>query len=80
MITGSYDLDTIEDAFDIALKIDLTFKTLVNAKARCFKYEDMDIMIINAHRRVNILELCLVMMLMTLRLLRMSTFLQRLLV
>jgi len=32
MITGSYDLDTVEEAFDIALKIDLTFKRLVNAK------------------------------------------------
>jgi len=37
MITGSYDLDTIEEAFDVALKIDLAFKMLVNVKARCFK-------------------------------------------
>ena len=35
MITGSYDLDTVEETFDVALKIDLTFKMLVNAKARC---------------------------------------------
>jgi len=40
MITGSYDLDTIEEAFDVALKIDLTFKTLVNAKVRCSKCEE----------------------------------------
>jgi len=33
MITGSYDLDTIEEAFDVALKINLTFKILVNVKA-----------------------------------------------
>jgi len=39
MITNSYDLDTGEEAFDVAIKIDLTFKTLVNAKARCSKYE-----------------------------------------
>jgi len=39
MITGSYDLDTVEEAFDVALKIDFTFKMLVNAKARCSKCE-----------------------------------------
>jgi len=39
MITGSYDLDTIEKAFDVALKIDLTFKTLVNVKVRFSKCE-----------------------------------------
>ena len=38
MITGSYDLDTIEDAFDVALKLDLTFKTLVSAKAAAIFY------------------------------------------
>jgi len=37
MIIDSYDLDTIEEAFDVALKIDMTFKTLVNAKVRCSK-------------------------------------------
>jgi len=37
MITGPYDLDTVEEAFDVALRLDLTFKTLVNAKVRCFK-------------------------------------------
>jgi len=39
MITGSYDLDTVEEAFDVTLKIDLTFKRLVNANARCSKCE-----------------------------------------
>jgi len=39
VIIGSYDLDTIEEAFDVALKLDLTFKTQVNAKAQCFKYK-----------------------------------------
>jgi len=39
MITRSYDLDIVEEAFDVALKIDLTFKILVNAKAWCYKYE-----------------------------------------
>ena len=37
MTTGSYDLDTVEEVFDLALKIDLTFKMLVNAKARYSK-------------------------------------------
>ena len=39
MITGLYDLDTVEEAFDVALKLDLTFKTLVNVKARYSKCE-----------------------------------------
>ena len=39
MITGSYDLDTVEETFDVALRIDLTFKRLVNTKARCCKCE-----------------------------------------
>jgi len=39
MITDSYDLDTIEEAIDVALEIDSAFKTLVNAKARCSKCE-----------------------------------------
>jgi len=39
LITRSYDLDTIEEAFDVTLKLGSTFKTLVNSKARCFKCE-----------------------------------------
>ena len=39
MITDPYDLDTVEEVFDVALKLDLTFKTLVNAKARCSQCE-----------------------------------------
>jgi len=42
MIIGSYDLSTVEEAFDVALMIDLTFKTLVNVKAWCSKCEDYD--------------------------------------
>ena len=34
MITDSYDLNTVEEAFDVTLKIDLTFKMLVNDKTR----------------------------------------------
>ena len=34
MITGPYDLHIVEEAFDVTLKIDLTFKMLVNAKVR----------------------------------------------
>jgi len=40
MITNLYDLDTVEEAFDIALRIDLTFKMLVNAKTQCPKSEE----------------------------------------
>jgi len=39
MITDPYDLDTVEEAFDVALRLDLTFKMLVNARARCSKCE-----------------------------------------
>ena len=37
MITSPYDLDTVEVAFEVALKLDLTFKTLINAKVNCSK-------------------------------------------
>ena len=80
MITSSYDLDTVEETFDVALKIDLTFKMLVNAKADVLSVKDMNILIISAPQRVNMLELCPVMKLTTWRLWRMSTFLLRLLV
>ena len=59
LCTGSYDLDTVEETFDVALKLDLIFKTLVNAKTRYFKWRDMNIMIISAPRSVKMLELCL---------------------
>jgi len=39
MIISSYDLDTVEEAFDIALRINLILKTLVNVKARYSKCE-----------------------------------------
>ena len=39
VITDTYNLDTVEEAFDVAIKIDLTFKTLVNANARYSKCE-----------------------------------------
>jgi len=78
--SDSYDLDIIEKTFDVALKIDSTFKMLVNARLGVLSVREMDIMIINASRRVNMLELSLVMMLTTRRLLRMSTFFLRLLV
>ena len=37
IITDSYDLDTVEETFVVALKVDLTIKMLVNVKARCSK-------------------------------------------
>ena len=39
MITSPYDLDIVEETFDVALKIDLTFKRLVNVKVRYSKCE-----------------------------------------
>ena len=33
MITGFHDADTLEEAFDFALKLDLTFKELLIVKA-----------------------------------------------
>jgi len=33
MISSSYGVDSVENAFDFALKIDLTFKEIVSAKA-----------------------------------------------
>ena len=40
-VTGSYDLDTVKEPFDVTLKLNLTFKTLVNAKtqySKCDRY------------------------------------------
>jgi len=57
MIIDSYDLDTIEEAFDIALKIDLIFKRLVNAKTWCCKcegYEHYDYQCPSKSRHVSI--------------------------
>ena len=68
MIIGSYYLDTVEEAFDVTLKIDLTFKRLINAKARCSKcegYEHNDYQCPSKSRH---------MMMTTQKLLRMSTF------
>ena len=39
MITSPYNLDIVVEAFDVVLRLDLTFKTLVIAKAKCSKYE-----------------------------------------
>jgi len=77
MITGSYDLDTVEEALDIVLKIDLTLKRLVNIKTRILSVRDIYIMIISAPRRVDMLELCLVIILMIQWVLRMSIFFLR---
>jgi len=61
MITGSYDLDIVEEAFDVILKIDLSFKKLVNARFGVLSARYIDIMIISVFRRVDMLELCLMM-------------------
>ena len=78
LITGSYDLDIVEEAFDVALKVDLTFKFLINVKAWCFNcdgYGHYDYQCPSESQHVRI-----VMMLMTRKLLRMSTFFLSLLV
>ena len=78
MIAGSYDLDTVKEPF--ALKIDLTFKSLVNAKAWCYKcegYEHYDYHCSSKSQHVSIVSSNV---LTTQKLLRMSSFLLRLLV
>jgi len=80
MITGSYDLDTVEEAFDVALKIDLTFKRLVDAKAWCSRCEEYRHYDYHCSSKSQHVSMYLVMMLTTRNLLRMSTFLLRLLV
>jgi len=50
-------LDTVEEAFDVALKIDLTFKRLINAKApysKCKGYEHYDYQCPSESRHVRI--------------------------
>jgi len=57
MTTDSYDLDTVEEAFDVTLKIDLTLTKLANAKAWCSKcegYEHYDYQCSSKSRRVSI--------------------------
>jgi len=39
MINDSYDFDTVKEAFDVILKIDLTFKRLINVNVRYSKCE-----------------------------------------
>ena len=57
MTTDSYDLDTVEEAFDVTLKIDLTLTKLANAKAWCSKcegYGHYDYQCSSKSRRVSI--------------------------
>ena len=67
MITDPYDLDTVEEAFDVALRLDLIFKTLVNAKVRCYKCKGYVHYDYQCPRRVNMLKLCPLIMLTTQR-------------
>ena len=50
MITSSYDVDFVEDAFDFTLKISLTFNGIISAKAgsSVLNMRDMDTMITSA--------------------------------
>ena len=57
MITDSYDLDTVEEDFDVALKIDLTFKKFVNTKVRYSKCEGYEHYDYQYPSRVDILKL-----------------------
>jgi len=59
MITGSYDLDIIEKIFDVALKIVLTFKKLVNTNARfskCDGYKHYDYQCPSKNQHVSIVS------------------------
>ena len=81
MITSSYHV-AFKEAFHLALALELSFKGISISKVRSsvLSVRDMNIMITSAPRRVDMLTLCLVIMLMTRALLKMSTFLSRLLV
>jgi len=79
MITGPYDLNTVEEAFDVALKLDSTFKTLINAKTRCSKCEGYGYYDYQYPSQCQYVRTVLVMMLTTRRLLKMSMFILRLL-
>ena len=80
MITGSYDLNTVEEAFDVAIKIDLTFKRLVNDKAQYCKYEGYGHYDYQCPSESQHIRMVPVMKLVTRRLLNMSIFILRLLV
>ena len=67
MLTSSYHVDSVEDAFHLALELALFFKRISIFKVReqyskCEGYGHDDTC---ASRRVNMLILCLVMMLTT---------------
>ena len=58
MITSSYSVDSVEDAFDFVLKIDLTFKGIVDAKAweqffKCERYKHYEYQYLLKSRYVN---------------------------
>jgi len=78
MLTSSYHLP-VEEAYHLALELELSFQGIFISKARgsVLSVRDMDNMIISAPRRVDIIISCLMMMLTTRVLLRMSTFLLR---
>ena len=82
MITSSDDVDTLKEAFDFALKLNLTFKGLLIAKAweessKCKGYGYYDYQCPSESRHIRIMPSN---MLMIQKLLRMSTFFLRLLV
>jgi len=74
MLTSSYHVDSVEETFHLALELKLFFSK-PKQYSKCEGYACT-----NAPRRVDMLIVCLVMMLTTQGLLRMSTFLLRLLV
>ena len=51
-------MDSVADAFDFALKIDLNFKRIVSVKAweQCSKHENMDTMITSTPPGNNVLN------------------------
>jgi len=58
-ITDSYNLNTVKEAINVALNIDLTFKRLVNANARCSEcegYEHYDYQCFSKSQHVSIVS------------------------
>jgi len=55
MIIGSYDLDTVQEVFDVALNINLTLIRLANAKARC-RYGHYDYQFLSKSRHFSIVS------------------------
>jgi len=59
IITGSSDLDIVEEIFDVALKIGLTFKMLANDAwcSKCKRYRHYDYQCLSESQHVKIVPI-----------------------